>query len=178
MKNKFKYFLASSKHSHLNSHPLKRLEKYEDVYYDIKPVHDNHMRVVRSLDSNLYLNFNNYQKNFHIKLSPSNSINDESYVEIDKELFPVDHFTFYSGELINEPNSRVTGSIIDGVFYGTVETENGTYQIESSKRYDGKFSSHSIIYHENDVKSNNESAICGKAKMENEKYTVRYLIKN
>jgi hypothetical protein len=82
-------------------------------------VHDNHHRVLRSLDSNLYLNFNNYQRNFKIKLSPSKSFYDKNAIELDNQQIPANQFTFYNGQLIDEPNSRVTGSVIDGVFYGT-----------------------------------------------------------
>lgn len=163
--------LSSSNSEYSNSHPLNRLEKYEEVFYDIKAVHDNHHRVLRSLDSNLYLNFNNYQRNFKIKLSPSKSLYDKNAIELDNQQVPANQFTFYNGQLIDEPNSRVTGSVIDGVFYGTIETENGIYQIESSKRYDGEFASHSIIYHENDIKPDNKSIICETANMNEENDT-------
>lgn len=87
-------------------------------------------------------------------MSPSKTLFNHESIEIDNENYPIDEFWFYSGELIDEPNSKVTGSIIDGVFFGIIETENGIYQVESSKRYDGKFASHSIIYHENDIMVN------------------------
>ena len=62
---------------------------------------------------------------------------------------------FYEGKLLDDQNSKVSGSIIDGVFYGTIKTENGKYHVESSKRYKWEFKSHSIIYHEDDILMNN-----------------------
>ena len=54
---------------------------------------------------------------------------------------------------MDEPDSsHVSGSVIDGVFYGTIKSEkHGKFFIESSKRYNHTLDAHSIIYHENDI---------------------------
>jgi hypothetical protein len=63
---------------------------------------------------------------------------------------------FYEGYLLDEPNdSFASGSIIDGVFYGTITSKShGKYFIESSKRYNHTLDAHTIMYHENDINLN------------------------
>ena len=127
------------------------MSKYEDVFYDSKSIHDNHIRILRSLDSDLFLSFHNFKRNFNMKLSPARSLFEHDYIEIENQKFSTKEFYFYEGKLVDEPNSKVSGSIIDGVFYGTIKTTDGIFQIESSKRYNQTFTSHSIIYHEKDL---------------------------
>lgn len=57
---------------------------------------------------------------------------------------------------MDEPNdSFVSGSIIDGIFYGTIKSpKHGKFFIESAKRYNHTLGAHSIIYHENDIDFN------------------------
>ena len=64
---------------------------------------------------------------------------------------------FYEGILIDEPEtSHVSGTIIDGIFYGTITSDlTGKFFIESSKRYNHTLDAHSIIYHENSVNIEN-----------------------
>ena len=60
---------------------------------------------------------------------------------------------FYEGVLLDEPeSSRVTGSISEGVFHGTIDSKkHGRFFIESAKRFNRSSKAHSIIYHEDDV---------------------------
>lgn len=60
---------------------------------------------------------------------------------------------FYRGYLIDEPSSSfASGSIIDGVFYGTITSAKlGKFFIEPSRRYNHSLDAHSIIYNEKDV---------------------------
>jgi hypothetical protein len=64
--------------------------------------------------------------------------------------------TFYDGSLEDEPNdSTVNGIIIDGIFYGTINSKkHGKFHIESAKRYNHTLNAHSIIYHANDINLN------------------------
>lgn len=64
---------------------------------------------------------------------------------------------FYEGILVDEPEtSHVSGTIIDGTFYGTISSDSaGKFFIESSKRYNHTLDAHSIIYHENSVNIEN-----------------------
>jgi hypothetical protein len=85
------------------------------------------------------------------------------FVEVnDDEKIPLSDFMdkFYEGQLLDDPKSRVKGSIIDGVFYGTIETSaNGRYYVESTRTYNKALRSQSIIYHEADVLDNFEANI-------------------
>jgi hypothetical protein len=103
-------------------------------------------------------------------LEPTETNNFASeFVELHHDLnvkhIPTSNLKLYKGELADEPGkSSVRGTIIDGVFIGTIfSSKDGQYFIESSKKYDDLAHNnqvHSIIYHENDVEShhlNNET---------------------
>jgi hypothetical protein len=61
--------------------------------------------------------------------------------------------TFYDGYLEDEPNeSTANGIIIDGIFYGTINSKKyGKFHIESAKRYNHTLNAHSIIYNLKDI---------------------------
>ena len=89
-------------------------------------------------------------------MKPSQSLFKHEYIEIGDKKHPTKNYLFYEGYLVDEPTSSyASGSIIDGAFYGSINTKNGKYHIESSKRYNGTFGSHSIIYHEDDAINTN-----------------------
>lgn len=80
-------------------------------------------------------------------------------VEINSNLNEQDiykYINFYNGHLIDETESSyVSGSIIDGAFYGIINSKKyGKYFIEPSKKYNLTLGAHSIIYHEKDVNLN------------------------
>ncbi len=61
-----------------------------------------------------------------------------------------------------EVKSHVTGHVIDGVFDGVIQTQNGTFHVERSHKFfpsTQKF--HSIIYHEDDAHSPDRASSCG-----------------
>jgi hypothetical protein len=59
----------------------------------------------------------------------------------------------YSGRIVNEPGSKVDGTVIDGAFIGIIVSENdGTYHVEPAARYDeASRDAHVIVYHEDDT---------------------------
>jgi hypothetical protein len=129
------------------------ISKYDEVHYDTDLVKTKHERISRSIDSHININFKSFGKNFNLKLSPTESLFKHDFIEVDNKKYPTNRFIFYKGKLNNEEDSHASGSIIDGVFYGTINTKDGKYHIESSKRQnDSSIKSKSIIYHENDVK--------------------------
>jgi hypothetical protein len=79
-------------------------------------------------------------------------------VEIENKKLNINNLVnFYDGIILNEPigSSHVSGTIIDGIFYGTIYSEKlGKFYVESSKRYNRTMNAHSIIYHENDIDLN------------------------
>ena len=92
-----------------------------------------------------------------MELKPSDTTHfEQEFIEIENEKVPVSELKTYEGKLLDENNSHVSGAIIEGIFIGTVYSEkDGVYHIESAKRYDIK-NGHTIIYHEDDVKSDEE----------------------
>ncbi len=81
------------------------------------------------------------------------------HVELVDGKVPLSDFTIYKGYLTDEPaGSQVTGTIIDGIFIGTISSKkHGQFFIESAKRYPNDKSSdseddhHAVIYHESDI---------------------------
>lgn len=133
------------------------ISKYDEVHYDSELVKTSHQRVSRSIDRHLIINFNSLGKHFKLQLFPTQSLFKHDYIEVDNKQYLTKKFIFYNGTLVDEPNSYASGSIIDGVFYGTIITREGKYHVESSKRYNESIiKSHSIIYHENDAKLSHE----------------------
>ncbi len=53
-------------------------------------------------------------------------------------------------------SSYVFGYIHDGIFIGTIITNDGKYFVEPTKRYSNNASFHSIIYHEKDIVINKD----------------------
>ena len=110
-----------------------------------------------------------YFRQFDIKLRPkADNFFDHDYIEVledDKvKLVPTSDLVLYEGEVTNMPkdSSHVIGTIIDGVFSGTIDLKNeGKYFVETVARYIpadqlDKFDGHSIIYHEEDVNTHEE----------------------
>ena len=64
---------------------------------------------------------------------------------------------------LDEPNSRVIGHIIEGVFDGTIYTgSKGTYHVERAhKFFPNTPDFHSIIYHQDHVRGPSNPASCG-----------------
>lgn len=79
---------------------------------------------------------------------------------------------FYRGVLIDEPNSSfASGSIIDGVFYGTITSAKlGKFFIEPTRRYNHSMNAHSIIYNEKDVDMNRAKLKQFKRSIVNERF--------
>ncbi|KAL7993016.1 hypothetical protein Chor_017272 [Crotalus horridus] len=64
---------------------------------------------------------------------------------------PADVSFVYSGTLQGDAASFCHGSIIHGVFEGFVQTQNGTYYIESAAVVKGPPETHSLIHHQRDL---------------------------
>lgn len=93
-----------------------------------------------------------------MRLSPIYRENHE-FVEVDERKIPISNFLEYEGILLDEPNdSKVSGSIIDGSFVGTIRSkQSGLYHVEPAVRFDKSLGhSKSVVYHENDVETDPE----------------------
>ena len=117
------------------------LNKYSEINYDRANLHENHRRVQRSLDSHIKLTLRTDNKEFNLKLKPSTKSNfNNKHIEVistSKKLVKTPENSNYEGYLIEEPDSSiVTGSIINGLFIGTIESKkSGKYQIESAQQF-------------------------------------------
>ncbi|XP_064479770.1 disintegrin and metalloproteinase domain-containing protein 10-like isoform X2 [Ornithodoros turicata] len=141
-----------------NDEPLKKmLRYYERIFYEPVRSRPTHWRRKRSLDANkgrLFLTFKAYNRHFHLSLKNDRStFSDDFVLETASEgrVQPkLDHI--YSGYLVGEPNSRVFGYMLDGIFHGRITTPTQEYYLERANTYiknSGKF--HSIIYTASDV---------------------------
>ncbi len=84
---------------------------------------------------------------------------DTKHAELNNGKLSLSDFTIYEGILEDEPKtSKVSGTIIEGIFVGTIECKAGKYYIESSKRYgnDDLKEARTVIYHEDDINSDEE----------------------
>ncbi|XP_049869828.1 disintegrin and metalloproteinase domain-containing protein 10-like [Pectinophora gossypiella] len=135
------------------------VEHYEPLDYDAGAVHAQHVRVRRSLDAppDLRLDFRAHGRTFRLRLRRDlSAFTDDFKVEgSNGEHHEVDTSHIYHGELADEPQSTVFGSVTDGVFEGKILVKDGAFYVEHARRYfppNGTRSKvHSVIYREGDV---------------------------
>ncbi len=155
LNNRFNSFLTTVTSDDLNSNPF--LKQYDKINYDTAHLDHKHKRHQRSIDPFIYFTFSGYGRQFNLKLheSAQNSFNTKHLVESPSGKHSVQNLiNFYEGTLLDEPfTSHVSGTIINGCFYGTIESDTeGKYFIESSRKYNHTLQdAHSIIYHEDDI---------------------------
>jgi len=166
MKDIFVFFFLSSVFSVTQSNNY--LSRFSTIDYNKKDLHEKHLRVTRSLEDHVKLTLKtDVGRIFNLRLVPSvnNHFNEDLSIELQtltglkKQPFKV---ITYTGYLIEEPeDSVVYGTIIEGLFTGSIKTKNGTFYIEINKSYTNQTNNpHSIIYHESDIK-NIDSIGCG-----------------
>lgn len=75
-------------------------------------------------------------------------------VEIGSKEEPITSFQLYEGFLADEPEkSHVTGTIINGIFTGTINSQkDGIFYIEPGRKYFENVYD-SIVFHETDIES-------------------------
>jgi len=136
-------------------HPLNDyITHFEGLTYDTWPVHRDHGRVRRSLDSNVNLEFKSHGRMFQLKLHRDESTFVSSPEEVmpDRSVRPLDTSHIYQGHLEGEPESYVHGSIINGIFSGRIDTPTETFYVDKSEMYfaDRK-PFHSVVYASADI---------------------------
>ena len=99
------------------------------------------------------LSFRAHQREFNLILHADSSIFTDDYLVEDSNghslKHKVDHLV--SGRLENEPGSHAEGQIRNGVFVGSIYSPRwGTFYVEKGANVAGV--THSVIYHENDIK--------------------------
>ncbi|XP_064471131.1 disintegrin and metalloproteinase domain-containing protein 10-like isoform X2 [Ornithodoros turicata] len=128
---------------------------FEPVSYDTADVHMSHLRRKRSIsDDTVAVQLRSHNRDFHLRLKPDTSMFHKDIVVettqhgvIEPEL---DHI--YTGHVVGDDNSHVYGALHDGEFEGGIETTNGTYYLESARKYfQHPTPFHSIMYDTRDV---------------------------
>lgn len=86
---------------------------------------------------------------------------DSDHVLIDGKSYPVSSVQFYKGKIVGQDGSRVTGSIIEGAFVGTVETESdGVYHVEPAGKYkEASKDAQAVVFHSDDIVLDDEEAL-------------------
>uniref|UniRef100_A0A8W7PXZ8 ADAM10 endopeptidase n=1 Tax=Anopheles coluzzii TaxID=1518534 RepID=A0A8W7PXZ8_ANOCL len=155
----------------MSARPLNEyISHYEKLSYDHEHLHASHSRAKRSVtkDHYVHLSFSAHDRDFNIRLKRDlSTISDKLEIHTDKGPVQVDSSHIYHGEVIDDPNSYVFGSIFDGVFEGKVITSEDEYYVERAKHYfressnpethplhhtgDGEPPFHSVIYKDQHV---------------------------
>uniref|UniRef100_A0A672QI11 Disintegrin and metalloproteinase domain-containing protein 10-like n=1 Tax=Sinocyclocheilus grahami TaxID=75366 RepID=A0A672QI11_SINGR len=134
----------------------KYIKCHEGLSYDRELIKQQHQRIRRETHPNkqeLLLDFNAFQREFHLRLKPDvNSFTEDFKIQSEDETQMVDLSHIYSGALKDEKESSCQGSVLEGQFEGSITTANGTFYVEPTDRYTtSNTDHHSIIYHEDDV---------------------------
>uniref|UniRef100_A0A671SVZ3 ADAM10 endopeptidase n=1 Tax=Sinocyclocheilus anshuiensis TaxID=1608454 RepID=A0A671SVZ3_9TELE len=134
----------------------KYIKHHEGLSYDRELIKQQHQRIRREMHPNkqeLLLDFNAFQREFHLRLKPDvNSFTEDFKIQSEDETQMVDLSHIYSGVLKDERESSCQGSVLEGQFEGSITTANGTFYVEPTDRYTtSNTDHHSIIYHEDDV---------------------------
>ncbi|KAM3620446.1 uncharacterized protein V6R79_023614 [Siganus canaliculatus] len=132
------------------------IKYYEGVSYSREELHRKHLRARRAAgtqDNTLQLDFTAFHRTFRLLLKHDAATFSENFTVVSENGSTVaDLSHIYSGTLEGEHGSVCHGSVLQGQFEGTIQTDNGTYHIEPVHRYSrSETDHHSIIYHENDM---------------------------
>ncbi|XP_050343887.1 disintegrin and metalloproteinase domain-containing protein 10 isoform X2 [Nymphalis io] len=134
------------------------VEHYESLEYDAGAVHTQHKRTRRSIDPpDLHISFHAHGKHFNMRLRRDLSAFSEDFkVEGSQgQIHEVETSHIYKGEVVDDPQSTVFGSVTDGVFEGKIMLNDGAYYVEHARRYfppnGTRTRVHSVIYREGDV---------------------------
>uniref|UniRef100_A0AAG5DVP2 ADAM10 endopeptidase n=1 Tax=Anopheles atroparvus TaxID=41427 RepID=A0AAG5DVP2_ANOAO len=114
------------------------ISHHEKLNYDHEHLHASHSRAKRSVtkDHYVHLSFRAHERDFNIRLKRDlSTVSDKLEIHTDKGPVQVDSSHIYHGEVLDDPESYVFGSIFDGVFEGKVITTDDTYYIERAKHY-------------------------------------------
>ncbi|KAI1728340.1 metallo-peptidase family m12B reprolysin-like domain-containing protein [Ditylenchus destructor] len=145
------------------------LNRYIDSYdtLNYRPVLDRRKRSIYEEDyggSPIELRFRSHNRTFHLKLHPINRYDDvfskDHFLDVDGSYLPDNqlrpHRFLFDGYLIDDPASRVYGSVIDGIFDGHIISGQGDYYtVEKAARYfdsdDRPMNFHSVIYRDDQI---------------------------
>ncbi|XP_056614285.1 disintegrin and metalloproteinase domain-containing protein 10 [Triplophysa dalaica] len=150
------YLLSEGHYSEALQDISKYIGYYEGLSYDRELLKQQHQRIKREThlsDRVLHLNFNAFERVFHLRLKRDIvSFTEDFKVQSENQTYLGDLSHIFSGSLQDESDGSCHGSVREGQFEGSITTANGTFYVEPIDRYStSKSEHHSIIYHENDV---------------------------
>ncbi|KAA0712171.1 Disintegrin and metalloproteinase domain-containing protein 10 [Triplophysa tibetana] len=149
------YLISKGHYSEALQDISKYIEHYEGLSYDRELLKQQHQRIKREThlsDRVLHLNFNAFERVFHLRLKRDIvSFTEDFKVQSENKTYLGDLSHIFSGRLQDESGGSCHGSVREGQFEGSITTANGTFYVEPIDRYTTtKSEHHSIIYHEND----------------------------
>ncbi|CAJ1060495.1 disintegrin and metalloproteinase domain-containing protein 10 [Xyrichtys novacula] len=132
------------------------IKYYEGLSYDRQDLHRKHLRARRATqhqENTLKLDFTAFHRTFRLRLKRNAEVFSENFrLVLENGPTSADLSHIYSGTLEGEHGSACHGSVIQGLFEGTIHTDNGTFNVEPVHRYNSNQTDHhSIIYHEDDM---------------------------
>eukprot|EP00123_Amoebidium_parasiticum_P001275 comp12321_c0_seq1/m.7176 comp12321_c0_seq1/g.7176 ORF comp12321_c0_seq1/g.7176 comp12321_c0_seq1/m.7176 type:complete len:705 (-) comp12321_c0_seq1:189-2303(-) len=132
----------------LNDHVL----AYQPVHVTVP--HHRLRRSLESGDKGLELAVTGYGRTFQLSLRQKKlghlgsavSNTGKQHVNVDLDSLPI-----YEGHVVGEEGSRVHGHVFDGVFDGTIHTNEDIYYVEPSHKYFKESPFPAVMYRESDV---------------------------
>ncbi|XP_044757253.1 disintegrin and metalloproteinase domain-containing protein 10 isoform X2 [Coccinella septempunctata] len=132
------------------------ISHYEPLDYDTKEVQRMHSRARRSISDNnlVHVEFKAHSRFFRLRLKRDLRVfGDSLEVHGENGKIDVDTGHIYHGNLVGEPQTDVFGSVINGVFEGSIITPKGRFFVEKAHHYfpiskHPNRTFHSVIYHE------------------------------
>ena len=133
------------------------IQDYDTTNYNTKLVHREHTRLKRYSDHIQHLELQAFGRNLLLELKKDRSVftNDHRSELSNGSLIDDDLSFLYSGNVKGIPGSRCHGSLIQGIFQGSIHLPDETFHIEKSTRFfNGHPGFHSVIYRESDLRYN------------------------
>lgn len=121
---------------------------FRPLTYDRVAVHNNHHRVRRSLDSDLHIRFNAYERDFQLRLQPAEGIfsNDHKVYRDGVGIHTADTSFIYQGTVQGDPHSSVHLSVHNGSIEGHIKVDGSLFHIEPASKYLNSPIFHTVIY--------------------------------
>ncbi|XP_038058240.1 disintegrin and metalloproteinase domain-containing protein 10-like [Patiria miniata] len=133
----------------------KFIKHYDTLNYDSNTLHLKHERARRSTsdDRSVHLDFTAHGRDFKLRLNPgAPHLSPNLILETTEGARYHQPDYLYVGNLEGEPDTKCHGSILKGLFSGTIYADGDTYHVEPAHRhFDTPTKFHSIVYKGTDV---------------------------
>ncbi|XP_026581974.1 disintegrin and metalloproteinase domain-containing protein 10-like, partial [Pseudonaja textilis] len=128
------------------------VRSHEQISYDRAALEKMHREVRRGERRSFWLEFHAFQRIFRLHLwKDTSAFAKDPEIVMNDTSEPADVSFVYSGTLQGDAASSCHGSIVHGAFEGFIQTQNGTYYIESAAVVKEPPRAFSFIYHQRDL---------------------------